>query len=64
MAISPDSAHRFRRIAWALGILAGCIALVLALIGYVTRGETRLDLLAIGFALIVMGSFMKPSRGA
>jgi branched-subunit amino acid ABC-type transport system permease component len=64
MAISPNSAHRVRRIAWALGILAGCVALALALIAYVTRGELRLELLVIGFTMIVIGSFMKPSRGA
>lgn len=64
MAISPDSAHRVRRIAWALGILAGCVALVLALIVYVRRGELRLELVAAGFTIIVIGSFMRPSRGA
>lgn len=64
VTISPDSAHRVRRIAWVLGIVAGCLALVIVLIGYVTRGELRLELLAAGFALIVFGLLMRPSRPA
>lgn len=60
MAISPSSAYRVRRIAWVVGILAGCLALVLALIDYLRGGEVRLELLAVGFTLIVIGGFMRP----
>jgi hypothetical protein len=61
VTISPDSARRARRIAWVLGIVAGCLALVIVLIGYVTRRELRLELLAAGFTLIVVGLLMRPS---
>jgi branched-subunit amino acid ABC-type transport system permease component len=61
VAISPDSAHRVRRFAWALGIVAGCLALVVALTGYVTRGELRLELIAAGFTIIIVGLLVRPS---
>jgi branched-subunit amino acid ABC-type transport system permease component len=61
MAISPDSARRIRRVAWVLGIVAGCLALVVELISYVTRGELRLELIAAGFTIIVVGLLMRPS---
>ena len=63
MAINPDSARRIRRFAWALGIVAGCLALVVALIGYVTRGELRWELIAAGFTIVLLGSLMRPSSG-
>ena len=62
MAISPDSAHRVRRIAWVLGLAAGFVAVVIALIRYVTQGDLRLELVAAGFTIIVLGLLMRPSR--
>ena len=62
MVTSADSTHRVRRIAWLLGFVAGFAALVIALIRYATQGELRLDLVAAGFTIIVLGLLMKPSR--
>jgi hypothetical protein len=62
MPTSPDSTHRVRRIAWVLGLVAGFVALVIALIRYATQGELRLELVAAGFTIIVLGLLMRPSR--
>lgn len=62
MATSSDSKHRVRRIAWFLGLVAGLVALVIALIRYATQGELRLELVAAGFTIIVLGLLMRPSR--
>ena len=62
MAISPDSTHRVRRLAWVLGLVAGFVALVIALIRYATQGELRLELVAAGLTIIVLGLLMRPSR--
>jgi hypothetical protein len=45
-----------------LGLGAGLIALVIGLIRYVTQAELRLELLAAGFTIIVLGLLMRPSR--